>query len=123
LPLEQVTAFTLIPPRDWLQSRCDARFDAMLDAGVLDEVAHVMTLGLDSCLPGMKAVGAPELIGHLAGKLSLDQAATQAKAATRRYAKRQLTWARNQMFHWQVLNSHNPAENFISATEKISKAG
>ena len=123
LPLDQVTAFALTPPRDWLQTRCDTRFDAMLDAGVLDEVSQVMALGLDPSLPGMKAVGAPELIAHLAGELSLGDATTRAKTATRRYAKRQLTWARNQMFHWQVLQSHNPAENLLSATEKTSKAG
>jgi tRNA dimethylallyltransferase len=71
----------------------------------------------------MKAVGAPELMAHLAGKISLHEAVTQAKTATRRYAKRQLTWARGQMFHWQVLQSHNAAENLRSATEKSTKAG
>ena len=123
LALDQVTAFTLTPPRDWLNARCEARFDVMLDAGVLGEVARVMARNLDPSLPGMKAVGAPELIAHLAGALSLDQAITQAKTATRRYAKRQLTWARNQMFHWHALSSHNPAENMLLATEKITKAG
>lgn len=123
LPLDRVTAFTLTPPRDWLQARCDARFDAMLSLGVLDEVARVMALGLDPSVPGRKALGAPELMAHLAGELSLDEAATRAKAATRRYAKRQLTWARNQMFHWQVLRGHNPAENLRFATEKYAKTG
>ena len=123
LPLDRVTAFALTPPRDWLQARCDARFDAMLEQGVLDEVARVMSLGLDPSLPGMKAVGAPELMAHLAGELTLEDATARAKTATRRYAKRQLTWARNQMFRWQALNSHNPAENLLAATEKAAKAG
>ena len=71
----------------------------------------------------MKAVGAPELMAHLAGELSLDQAVTRAKTATRRYAKRQLTWGRNQMFHWQVLAGHNAAENLAIATELTENAG
>jgi len=62
-------------------------------------------------------------MAHLAGEISLHEATAKAKTATRRYAKRQLTWARNQMFHWQILQSHNPAENLHSATEKSTKAG
>ena len=123
LPIGQTTAFTLTPPRDWLQARCDARFDAMLAEGVLDEVANVMALGLDPALPGMKAVGAPELMAHLAGGLTLNEAITRAKTATRRYAKRQLTWARNQMFRWKMLEGHNPSENLAIATEFAAKAG
>ena len=101
----------------------DAVLDAMLAQGVLDEVASVIALNLDPALPGMKAVGAPELMAHLAGELPLTEATAQAKTATRRYAKRQLTWARNQMFRWQVLSSHNPAENQLAATELTPKAG
>jgi len=123
LPLDQTVALALTPPRAWLQARCDARFDAMLEQGVLDEVADVMALGLDPAPPGMKALGAPELIAHLAGELSIDAAAARAKTATRRYAKRQLTWARNQMFHWQVLSGHNGAENLAIATELTENAG
>ena len=123
LPLDRTVALALTPPRPWLHARCDARFDAMLEQGVLGEAARVMALGLDPSLPGMKAVGAPELMAHLAGELSLDQAVTRAKTATRRYAKRQLTWGRNQMFHWQVLAGHNAAENLAIATELTENAG
>jgi tRNA dimethylallyltransferase len=123
LPLDQTVALALTPPRDWLYARCDARFDAMLASGALDEVADVMALGLDPGLPSMKALGAPELMAHLAGDLSLAEAATRAKTATRRYAKRQMTWARNQMFRWKMLESHNAAENLGFATELTDKAG
>jgi tRNA dimethylallyltransferase len=123
LPLDRTVAIALTPPRPWLRARCDARFDAMLADGVLDETARVMALGLDPALPGMKALGAPELMAHLAGELSLDEAVTRAKTATRRYAKRQLTWARNQMFHWQVLTGHNAAENLAIATQLTENAG
>ncbi len=123
LPLDRTVALALTPPRPWLHARCDARFDAMLASGALDEAARVMALGLDPGLPGMKALGAPELMAHLAGELSLDAAAARARTATRRYAKRQLTWARNQMFHWQVLSGHNAAENLAIATELTENAG
>ncbi len=122
LALHATVAFALTPPRPWLNARCDARFGAMLTSGGLDEAARVMALGLDPGLPGMKALGAPELMAHLAGQLSIDQAAARARTATRRYAKRQLTWIRNQMFHWQVLSGHNAAENLAIATELTDNA-
>jgi len=123
LALEQTTAIVLTPPRDRLYARCDARFDAMLEAGALEETAKVLTLGHDMRLPGMKPLGAPELMAHLAGTLSLIEAATGAKTATRRYAKRQLTWGRNQMLRWRVFSSHNLAKNIASATVLAVKAG
>jgi tRNA dimethylallyltransferase len=123
LPLDGVHALALTPTRDWLYARCEARFDAMLAEGVLDEARHVRKLGLDPALPAMKAVGAPELMAHLRGERTLAEAATGVKTATRRYAKRQLTWVRNQMFHWHRLSSHNAAENLAIATEIIANAG
>ncbi len=48
----------------------------------------------------MKAIGVPELIAHLKGELTLAEAATKAKTATRNYIKRQLTWWRGQGAHW-----------------------
>jgi tRNA dimethylallyltransferase len=123
LPLDAAHAFALTPDRDWLYARCEARFDAMLAEGVLDEARHMRRLGLDPGLPAMKAVGAPELFAHLAGEIPLSEAATRAKTATRRYAKRQLTWARNQMFQWHRLASHNTAENLALATQIIENPG
>jgi tRNA dimethylallyltransferase len=90
----------LAPPRDWLRARCDARLDAMLRAGVLEEVRAVMARGLTPSAPGLRALGAPEFMAHLRGETGLDEALAAAKAATRRYAKRQLTWVRNRMADW-----------------------
>jgi tRNA dimethylallyltransferase len=123
LPLEQTVALALLPPREWLHARCDARFDAMLAEGLLDEVARVMALGLDPNLPGMKAVGASDFMAHLRGELTLDEALARAKTATRRYAKRQLTWVRNQMSEWQVLASHSAAQNLAAAVAATENAG
>jgi tRNA dimethylallyltransferase len=102
LPPEQVTALFLAPERDELYARIDARFDAMLQAGALDEVAKLAARSLDPLLPAMKAHGVPALIRHLAGETSLDDAAKIGRADTRHYAKRQFTWFRHQLpeFQW-----------------------
>ena len=104
LPLDACHAVALTPPRDWLYERCERRFDRMLDTGVLDEVRAVMALDLPGDAPGLKAVGAPELMAHLRGELELSEAVDRAKTETRRYAKRQTTWIRNQMQAWEKLD-------------------
>jgi tRNA dimethylallyltransferase len=86
--------------RDELQRRIDARFDAMLAAGALDEVRALAARGLDPMLPAMKAHGVPWLRRHLAGEISLEVAAEGGKQDTRRYTKRQVTWFRHQMPGW-----------------------
>lgn len=92
----------LMPDRDGLLRRIDARFDAMMAAGALDEVRTLAARGLDPALPAMKAHGVPWLIRHLDGDLALDQAVVEAKRDTRQYTKRQATWFRNQLpdFIW-----------------------
>ncbi len=87
----------LAPPRDVIYAACDARFEAMLAAGALDEAAALSAQGLDAGLPLMKAVGLRELLRHLSGDISLAEACRLGQQATRRYAKRQLTWIRHQM--------------------------
>ena len=95
----------IAPDREQLYARCDARFDAMLKAGALEEAAAMAARGLNPALPAMKAVGAPELFAHLAGTLSLEDAAAAAKQATRNYAKRQMTWMRGRMKGWRRVES------------------
>jgi tRNA dimethylallyltransferase len=92
----------LAPDRAELGRHIDARFDAMLAQGALDEVATLMQRRLDSALPVMRAHGVPHLIAHLAGGLTLKEAAARSKLDTRHYAKRQFTWARHQLagFRW-----------------------
>ena len=86
--------------RKQLVARIETRFAAMLKAGALDEVRALAARGLDPLLPAMKAHGVPWLIRHLNGEISLAEAAAGAVMDTRRYAKRQLTWFRNQMEDW-----------------------
>jgi tRNA dimethylallyltransferase len=90
----------LAPDREVLRARIEARFAAMLAAGALDEVAALAARRLDPLLPAMKAHGVPWLLRHLQGTMRLDAAAAQAVADTRRYAKRQFTWFRNQLPDW-----------------------
>jgi tRNA dimethylallyltransferase len=104
LPPEQVTAVFLAPERDQLYTRIDARFGTMLANGALEEVQQLAARRLDPLLPAMKAHGVPALIRHLAGELSLEEAAAIGQLDTRRYAKRQFTWFRHQLpeFAWQA---------------------
>ena len=86
--------------RGELYRRIDARFDAMLAAGALEEVRDLATRGLDPALPAMKAHGVPWLIRHLAGEITLAEATEGGKRDTRRYTKRQATWFRHQLPEW-----------------------
>jgi tRNA dimethylallyltransferase len=92
----------LMPDRDELLRHIDARFDAMIAAGALDEVRTLAARELNPNLPAMKAHGVPWLIRHLNGKITLAEAVAHAKLETRQYTKRQATWFRNQLpeFAW-----------------------
>jgi tRNA dimethylallyltransferase len=92
----------LMPDRAALLRRIDARFDAMMAAGALDEVRALAARHLDPNLPAMKAHGVPWLIRHLSGEIALAEAVAGGKRDTRRYTKRQATWFRNQLpdFVW-----------------------
>lgn len=89
------------PERSSLYAACDARVEAMIAAGALDEVRALIARGLDPALPAMKAVGVRELAAHLTGETTLADAIDAIKQATRNYAKRQLTWLRNQCGEWE----------------------
>ena len=95
----------LDPPRAELYDRCDARLGLMVEHGALDEVAAMEARGLDPSLPALKAVGYRELAAHLRGETTLDEALDAARQETRRYAKRQLTWFRNQTPDWERVSS------------------
>jgi tRNA dimethylallyltransferase len=106
-------AVVMEPPREALYARCDARMEGMVAEGALDEVATLMARGLDPMLPAMKAVGVRELASHLAGERSLAEAIALAQQETRRYAKRQLTWLRNQTPGWEHLRDMADVEKFV----------
>jgi tRNA dimethylallyltransferase len=102
LPPGTFRALFLEPDRDALYARIDARFDAMLEADALEEVAQLAARQLDPLLPAMKAHGVPALLAHLRGEITREEAAEIGRADTRHYAKRQFTWFRHQLpeFEW-----------------------
>jgi len=99
------TGIVIEPDRAALYARCDARVALMVEQGALDEVRALIARGLDPALPAMKAVGVREFAAHLAGETTLDAAIEATRQATRNYAKRQLTWFRNQTPDWTRMGS------------------
>ncbi|TQV82079.1 tRNA (adenosine(37)-N6)-dimethylallyltransferase MiaA [Denitrobaculum tricleocarpae] len=95
----------VIPPREVIYERCNARFEAMTAEGAIEEVEALLKLGLDPALPVMKAIGVREFGAYLAGELSLEAAVSKAQQETRRYAKRQMTWLRNQYASKNVIET------------------
>ena len=86
----------LLPPRKWLYARCDERFAQMVEHGAVGEVEALLARKLNPNLPVMRAIGVPELSRYLLGEISLDEAVSAGRQATRRYAKRQYTWFAHQ---------------------------
>jgi tRNA dimethylallyltransferase len=82
----------LLPPRDWLHARCDARFDKMFSEEGIAEVSSLLERELDPALPVMRAIGVREIAGFLRGALTREEALAAGRTATRQYAKRQYTW-------------------------------
>jgi tRNA dimethylallyltransferase len=93
----RVEQYLVEPDRAELHSRINRRFDAMLDAGALEEVRALLSLQLPPSMPVMKAIGVPQLAAFLGEQITIEEDADAAKAATRQYAKRQSTWFRHQL--------------------------
>lgn len=99
LALAGCTALVMDAPVEWLNARIARRFDLMLERGALAE-AEANRTRWDPGLPSMKAIGAPELMSHLHGDMTLSEAREAAIIASRQYAKRQRTWFRARMGGW-----------------------
>ncbi len=111
----------LMPEREDLQRRIETRFAAMLDAGALEEVRALDARDLPDHLPAMKAHGVPWLRRHLRGEISLEQAAEGAVMDTRRYAKRQVTWFRNQMPGWTWVKPQEAMAAILAAAPAVMR--
>ena len=108
LPEGSWRGLVIEPDRDALYARIDQRFDRMLDQEALEEVRLFGERQLDPELPAMKALGVPPLLDYLNGITGYDAAVELAKRDSRRYAKRQLTWFRNQTASWPRIVSLEP---------------
>lgn len=101
LPLSDTVPILVDAPKDWLNARIAGRFAAMLAEGALEEArANLASWNPDHL--SSKAIGAPELIAHLQGRMTLAAAQEAATIATRQFAKRQRTWFRARMSDWPV---------------------
>ena len=94
--LVDVRAVILLPERANLYRRCDARFAAMLDGGAVEEVAALLSRGLNPALPVMRAIGVREVARLIRGAMTHSETLAAGQQATRNYAKRQFTWLRHQ---------------------------
>ncbi len=104
LDIQNTVPIVFDAEKDWLLDRINRRFDQMLDQGAMDEVA-AMRDRFDRSLPSCKAIGVPELMGCLEGRMTLDDAREKATIATRQFAKRQRTWFRARMKSWHHLEA------------------
>lgn len=102
IPPADCARIVLGAPRDWLAARIEARFDAMIAQGALDEV-RAMLPRWDPAALWARAIGAPELVAHLRGQVTLPEARARAVTATRQYAKAQRIFFRNRLADWSVL--------------------
>ena len=110
----------LLPPREILYADCDTRLAGMVADGALDEVkslyGRVAVGEIAADVPLLKALGVPEMYRHLCGETTLDEAVAAAQQATRRFAKRQMTWFRHQMPH----RAEPPLRHIFRREEKYS---
>jgi len=100
----QTIRLVVAPGRDKLYRRIDGRFEAMVGAGAMAEVAALASMNLDPALPVMRALGVRPLLQLARGEIASEEAVARAQAETRQYAKRQLTWARSNMIAWKWLS-------------------
>ncbi len=113
----------LMPDRAQLYAAIDARFDTMLSGGALDEVRAFAARNLDPSLPAMKAHGAPALMMHLRGEITLAEAVEIGKRDTRHYAKRQFTWMANQMPGWTPIVAADLEARIEAARTALANGG
>jgi tRNA dimethylallyltransferase len=100
LEAAETVRLLVLPERAGHGTEIEARFDAMLSAGALDEVRTLLDAGFSPELPIMRALGLAPLAAHVRGEMALEAAVATAKGDTRKYAKRQLTWLRRNMIAW-----------------------
>ncbi len=115
-----LSPIVLLPPRDWLFARCDARFAAMLDRGAVEEVEALLARGLSPDLPVMRAIGVREIAAWLGGGIAREEMIARATIATRQYAKRQYTWFSHQPpAQWYRMNETLDVEIIDSMAIKL----
>ena len=103
-------------PREVLYDRIEKRVDIMVEAGWIDEVRHLLSIGISPDSQAMKAIGYQELSRYVTGTMTLEDAVFQIKARTRHFAKRQLTWFKRMPYiHWYDKDHYENEQALIAA--------
>ncbi len=106
--------------RGELYRRIDARVDAMLEMGLMEEIRELLASGIPPKCTAMQAIGYKEFVNALNGKETVEQAAEEVKKSSRHYAKRQLTWfRRNPRLHWLTRQAGQKNEEILTAARQI----
>ncbi len=107
-------------PRALLYARIDLRVGLMLEAGLEKEIRQLLSSGLDPQCTALQAIGYKEFVAALDGQCSIEEAADEVRKASRRYAKRQLTWfRRNKQLHWLTRHEGMGSEEIIEKARQI----
>lgn len=122
-PFVPAVQFGLAVDPDVLNARIDARVDAMMEAGLAQEVSGLLDRGFRGGVTAPQAIGYKEIVDALEGRCTLDEAVRAIKTATRRYGKRQRSWfRRDRRIHWVDANAGDPmavAEAILSQLETL----
>lgn len=100
------------PSREEAHARADARFDAMMAGGALQEAQALAALGYAADAPVMRALGVAPLLEAAQGRMPIETAVCRAKAETRQYIKRQETWFKRNMIAWRWLETKD-VESYV----------
>ena len=106
--------------REDLYARIDRRVDAMLEQGLISEIRGLLEAGIPEKCTAMQAIGYKEFLDALAGRCSMETATAQVQQASRRYAKRQLTWfRRNKNIHWLRREPGDTTNEILAQARRI----
>ncbi len=113
----------MMPPREELYEKINTRFSAMMEGGARSEVSTLAARGLAPSLPVMKAIGVREIMALQAGDIDEARAVELASRDSRRYAKRQMTWIRNNFHAEMILEKKFSERKMTEIFSILSKTG
>ena len=103
-----------------LYDRIDRRVEIMLEQGLIEEIRQLLVSGIPKTCTAMQAIGYKEFVDALDGRCTIEEAAAQVQQASRRYAKRQLTWfRRNPNMHWLVRKETDGLEEILANARQV----
>ena len=107
-------------PRALLYERIDLRVGIMLETGLEKEIRDLLASGISPNCTAMQAIGYKEFVAALAGQCTMEEAADEVRKASRRYAKRQLTWfRRNEKMHWLTRHEGETGDEILQRARQI----